>query len=210
MRTRIKFCGMTHPQDAANAAALGVDAIGLIFAPQSSRCVSIETAAEIAAATPPFVATVGLFLEQHEAQVRDVLERVRIDMIQFHGREPAKFCRSFGKPYLKAVPMLDTDDVAAFTRKFPDAAGFVLDSTRAGAAGGTGERFDWSRELGASTRPLILAGGLKPDNVALAIRQLRPYAVDVVTGIETAPGRKDYDKMAAFATAVHEADRFEP
>jgi phosphoribosylanthranilate isomerase len=202
MRTRIKFCGMTRIEDAVGAARLGADAIGLIFAAGSPRRVDAARAAAIALAMPPLVTRVALFLDQGADEVARIVNAVPVDLLQFHGREEAAFCRLFGKPYLKVVPMLDVDDVPAFAARYPDAAGFLLDSHRAGAAGGTGQTFDWQRALAALQRPILLAGGLRPENVAAAIAQVQPWAVDASSGIEASPGIKDHARMAAFIDEV--------
>jgi phosphoribosylanthranilate isomerase len=205
MRTRVKFCGITRDEDAQAAAALGADAIGLIFAATSPRRLEVPAAADIARALPPLVSKVALFMDPPIKLVELVIVAVRPDVLQFHGSEDADFCGAFRRPYIKAVPMMDVEDVRAYTARFPNAAGFVLDSHRAGAAGGTGLRFDWSRISGGVGKPLILAGGLDPDNVGDAIARVRPYAVDVSSGIESAPGIKDYAKMTAFLDEVRRA-----
>lgn len=201
MRTRIKFCGITRLDDALAAVRLGVDAIGLVFTQRSPRRVSIEAARAIALALPPLVTRVGLFMDDSATEVARVLHDVPLELVQFHGSEDADFCRVFAKPYLKAVPMMDVADVAAYAAWFPDAAGFVLDSHRVGAAGGSGTVFDWGRVPADLQRPLLIAGGLSALNVGQAIRAARPWAVDVSSGIESAPGIKDHAKMRSF---VHE------
>ena len=205
MRTRIKFCGITRVEDALMAARLGADAVGLIFTARSPRQVAIEVAREIALALPPLVTRVGLFMDNNATEVAAALHDVPLDLLQFHGSEDADFCRVFAKPYLKAVPMMDVADVAAYAAWFPDATGFVLDSHRAGGAGGTGQAFDWARAPQGLTRPLLIAGGLGPHNVARAIQAARPWAVDVSSGVESAPGIKDHAKMRSFIDEVHRA-----
>lgn len=202
MRTRIKFCGITRVDDAVAAAELGVDAIGLIFAPASVRRLDVLQAREIADATSVLVTRVALFMNQSADQVARVLDVVKVELLQFHGREDDVFCTQFGKPYLKAVPMLDVDDVAQFAAGYPGAAGFVLDAHRTGEAGGTGASFDWSRASGALRRPMVLAGGLHHGNVGAAVVQVRPWAVDTSSGIESSPGIKDRARMAAFIDEV--------
>jgi phosphoribosylanthranilate isomerase len=202
MRTRIKFCGMTRVDDALAAARLGADAIGLIFAHGSPRRIGADAAECIARAMPPFVSRVGLFLDQHADEVARTINAVALDLLQFHGREEAAFCRMFGKPYIKVVPMLDVDDVAAFAAGYPDATGFLLDSHRAGAAGGTGQTFDWTRAMAALDRPILLAGGLNPQNVHAAVTRVKPWAVDASSGIETSPGIKDHARMRVFIDEV--------
>jgi phosphoribosylanthranilate isomerase len=204
-RVRIKLCGMTRVEDALEAAHLGADAIGLIFADTSPRRLDIAQAAAIARAMPPFVARVALFLDQDAERVARVLAEVPVDLLQFHGREDAAFCRAFGKPWLKVVPMADVDDVPAFAARYPDAAGFLLDSHGAGAAGGSGRTFDWSRAADAVARlarPVLLAGGLKPENVHAAVTAVKPWAVDVSSGVEASPGIKDHARMATFIDEV--------
>lgn len=207
MRTRVKFCGITRVEDARFAASAGADAIGLIFAAASRRRVAREVAGAIAHDLPPFVARVGLFMNTPADEVRATLAAVPLECLQFHGDEDAAFCRAFGKPWLRVVPMLDVDDIEAFVAGFPDASGFVLDAHRSGEAGGTGMQFDWSRVNGSAGRALVLAGGLRPENVALAVRTVRPWAVDVSSGIESAPGIKDHARMRAFLDEVQRADR---
>lgn len=210
MRTRIKFCGITRAEDARAAVACGADALGFVLVPESRRCVSLQTAANLRAALPPFVAVVALLRNPGADQVREVIEIVRPDLLQFHGEEQESFCAGFGVPYLKAVAMGDLrQPLEAVARTYASAAALLLDGHVSGELGGRGARFDWTRvrDLG---RPLILAGGLDADNVAEAIRLARPYAVDVSSGIEkdpsAAPGIKDSGKMAAFARAVARAD----
>ena len=193
---------MTRVDDALGASRLGVDAIGLIFAAHSPRVLELSNARAIAIAVPPLVTRVALFLDQPAELVQRVLGMMPIDVLQFHGREDAAFCRQFGKSYLKVVPMLDVHDVAAFAAQYPDAGGFVLDAHRAGAAGGTGVTFDWTRAVGALDRPIVLAGGLQQDNVGAAIAQVRPWAVDTSSGIESSPGVKDHARMRAFIDEV--------
>jgi len=203
VRVRIKICGMTRVEDVAAAAKLGVDAVGLVFYAKSPRNVSIEQAQVLVAALPAFVTSTALFLDPDAEVVRQILGSVRIELLQFHGVEPAEFCRSFGRPYIKAVPMGGQADPAGYARRYAEAAALLLDSHVAGGKGGTGVSFDWSSIPRFQGPPLILAGGLKPGNVAAAIRAARPYGVDVSSGVERAPGIKDLDKMAAF---VHEVN----
>jgi phosphoribosylanthranilate isomerase len=202
--TRIKICGITRPQDAVAAARLGADALGLVFHARSSRHVSPDQAAAITQALPPFVTAVALFLDANEDEVRAVLRVVPVDLLQFHGSEPPGYCRQFGRPYLKAIGMGAGAAVAtALAARYPDAAGLLLDSHPPGAAGGTGEAFAW-QALPVLSRPVVLAGGLTPGNVAAAIAAAHPWAVDVSSGVESAPGIKDEGKMAAF---IQEARR---
>lgn len=202
MRTRVKFCGITTTGDALAAAALGADAIGLVFAERSPRRVALDAAQAIVAVTPPFVARVALFMDQPAALVHAVLAALRVDLLQFHGSEAADYCSGFAAPYLKAIAMADAVDPLALAAQHPAAAAFLLDGHRAGEPGGGGVAFDWQRAVHDWPRPLILAGGLDEHNVASAIERVRPYAVDVSSGIERAPGIKDHGKMQRFIDEV--------
>ena len=205
-RTRVKICGVTRPQDGVTAAALGADAIGLVFHVASPRCVDVAQARQIIAALPPFVATVGLFRNDEPARVRAVLAALRLDLLQFHGDEEPEACAAFHLPYIKAAPMGDDADVRVYERRFATAAALLLDSHGGGRMGGAGQTFDWNRIPAERHKPLILAGGLHPGNVAAAIRQIRPYAVDVSSGVETAKGIKDADLMRAFLRGVYDGE----
>jgi len=202
MRTRIKICGITSVEDALAAAQLGADAIGLVFYPPSPRYVEVEQAAEIAAALPPFVTTVGLFVNADEQTISEVVSRVRIDLIQFHGNECKDYCGLHQRPYLKAVRMSDDVDLDKQMTDYAQARALLLDTYKAGVPGGTGEQFNWDRVPAHLADKIILAGGLTPENVKDAIAQVHPYAVDVSGGVESAPGKKDKEKMARFIEAV--------
>jgi len=204
-RVRIKICGITRSEDALHAAAAGADAIGLVFHAASPRAVTPEVAVAIARVVPPFVSRTGLFVDAEPAFVRSVLECVPLDLLQFHGREPAAYCRTFGRPYLKAVPMANGADLATLERDYADAAALLLDAHAPGGAGGTGRTFDWGLVPAARRLPVILAGGLTPDNVVEAIRRVRPWAVDVSGGVEVRKGVKDPARVAAFIDAVRRA-----
>lgn len=193
---------MTRVNDALAAAAAGADAIGLVFVPASPRYVSLEQAEAIVRALPPFVTVVGLFADAESAQIEERLARLRIDLIQFHGAEPPEQCRRFARPYIKAIRMRADVDVAREAARYEEAAGILLDSYVEGVGGGSGRRFDWDRVPRDLPKPLILAGGLDPSNVAEAIARVRPYAVDVSSGVEASPGIKDPAKIAAFLEAV--------
>ena len=206
-RTRIKICGITSIEDALAACEAGADALGLVFWPGSKRQLDPEAAAEIVAALPPFVVTVGLFMDPSESRVWDVLDAVPFDLLQFHGDEPPDFCERFARHYIKAVPMGGGHPPESYTAPHTAALGFVLDSHTAGVAGGSGKTFDWALVPAALERPVILAGGLDPANVGEAVRAARPWAVDVSSGVESAPGRKDAKKMRAFIAEVERADR---
>jgi phosphoribosylanthranilate isomerase len=205
MRTRIKICGITRPADARAAAEAGADAIGLVFYPPSPRYLSVERAAEVRDALPPFVQSVALFVNPDAAQVAQVLGRVRPALLQFHGNETPAFCAQFGMPYIKACRVRPGVDLLEYLRAFSGAAGWLLDSY-VEEYGGVGERFDWSLVPARCDRPLILSGGLARDNVADAIRQVRPWGVDVSSGVESAKGIKDAAKIAAFIAEVRNAD----
>ena len=202
MRTRIKICGITSVEDALAAALLGADAIGLVFYPPSPRYVQVEQAAEIAAALPPFVTTVALFVNADEQTIADVVSRVRIDLIQFHGNECKDYCGLHQRPYIKAVRMSDDVDLDKQLNDFSQARGLLLDTYKAGVPGGTGEQFNWDRVPAHVADKIILAGGLTPENVKDAVAQVHPYAVDVSGGVESVPGKKDTEKMARFIEAV--------
>lgn len=205
MRTRVKICGFTRGEDAQVAARLGVDAIGLVFYPPSPRNVGIEQAAEIVRCVPAFVSVVGLFVNAEPMLIREVLNRVPIDCLQFHGDETAEACRLYDKRYIKAVRMRPDVSVTALEREFADAAGLLLDAYHPGVQGGTGSGFDWTMAPRVSQLPIILAGGLSPDNAEMAIRQVRPYALDVSSGVEAAQGIKDEAKMAEFIRKTNQA-----
>ena len=202
MRTRVKICGITRVEDGRYAAQLGADAIGLVFYAASPRAVNIEMAQAICAELPPFVTKVGLFVNALPNEIRAVLNAVPLDLLQFHGDETAVECEGFGRPYIKALRMAIGVDVLAALKAFDGAAGILLDSYQAGVPGGTGQTFDWSRVPDQTEQPIILAGGLTPQNVATAIEQVRPFAVDVSGGVEAAKGIKDRDKMTAFMNEV--------
>ncbi len=206
MRTRVKFCGMTRREDALAAARLGADAIGLVFYPRSPRAVDIEQAQRVVAGLPPFVSVVALFVDAPPERIRAVLEALPVDLLQFHGDECPADCGGFGRPYIKALRVHPGTDVAACARSYPDAAALLLDTWQAQAPGGTGVSFDWSLIPANLSVPVILAGGLRPDNVAAAVQRVRPYAVDVSGGIEADKGIKDADKMAAFIREVNRVE----
>ncbi len=214
-RTRIKFCGMTRVEDALQASALGVDAIGLIFAARSKRRVTPEAAAAIRNALPPFVDAVALFMNNSADDVRTTIERARPTLLQFHGDEDDAFCAAFGLPYMKAVAMggegvetSSTQVAQALIARWPHAAAFLFDSHAKGEAGGSGHTFDWARVPLDIARPFLVAGGLGPHNVFDAIRATACWGVDVSSGIETdgVPGVKDLARMRQFVDEVRRAD----
>jgi phosphoribosylanthranilate isomerase len=214
-RTRVKICGITRLQDLQAAVAAGADALGFVFARRSPRVLEPAQAAALVAEVPAFVSRVGLFMDQEFEEVARVLDRVPLSLLQFHGSEDAAYCRQFGLPYMKAFGMAAlaaaaqppaqslAQSLAQAERAFSDAAALLLDSHGAGEAGGTGRRFDWAL-VPRLSRPMVLAGGLTPDNVAAAVRQLRPWAVDVASGVEDAPGLKNAQKLQTF---IREAKR---
>ncbi len=206
MRTRIKICGITRVEDGLAAARAGADAIGLVFAEQSPRRIELERAAEITRALPPFVAAVALFVNPTAAEVETVIRRIRPDLLQFHGEEAADFCRSFATPWLKAVRVRPGTDLLQYACAYAGACGLVLDAYSPAAHGGTGDVFDWSLIPPSLPVPIVLAGGLHAGNVGAAICRLRPWAVDVSSGVEAAKGIKDAARMAAFIKEVEYAD----
>jgi len=202
-RTRVKFCGMTRSGDVRLASELGVDAVGFVFAPGSPRRVHPQQARMMRQALGPLVDAVALFMDNPIEEVRKAVRLVRPTLLQFHGREDDAFCRGFGVPYIKAIAMGGEVPTAAVLRsRYPGAAGFLFDAHAPGAPGGTGRRVDLARLPRDLQAPMILAGGLTCDNVALAIRTVRPYAVDLASGIESAPGIKDAEKMRRFIEEV--------
>jgi len=206
--TRVKICGITSVEDALLAASSGVDAIGLVFYHKSSRFVSIEQAVEIVSALPPFITTVALFMNPSEDYVYEVIEGVHCNLLQFHGDESATFCETFGHAYIKALPMGDdgNETLHAVIEQHTASQGWLLDSHTKGGMGGSGETFNWQIVPSGLQHPIILAGGLTPDNVAEAIRTTEVYGVDVSSGVESAPGIKDADKIKRFMQEVKRVD----
>lgn len=205
-RVRIKFCGMTREQDIETAVELGVDAVGLILVEGSPRRLSLQRACQLRAMVPPMVACVALLRDAEQALLRQVVEELAPDLLQFHGTESAAYCAGAGCRYLKAIPMAEPEIGLAMLDAHFGATGFVFDSHRVDGLGGSGKVFDWTRIPARARRRAILAGGLDPDNVAAAVRAVRPYAVDVASGIECAPGIKDPARMRAFVDAVRSAE----
>lgn len=205
MRCRVKVCGITSVADAQMVSYAGADALGLVFYPKSPRNVSLEQARTISQAIPPFITRVGLFLNAERDFITQVLEQVTLDVIQFHGNESAEFCRSFGRPYIKALGMLG-QNFYELARAYPDAQGLLVDSHTPGAAGGTGQTFDWTQLPQNYPQALILAGGLKADNVYQAIKTTQVYAVDVSSGVESTAGVKDPAKVTAFLNEVRRVE----
>lgn len=207
-RTRIKFCGMTRAGDVRLASELGADAVGFVFAEDSTRRVHPEEARAMRNALAPLVDAVAVFRNNAVEEVREVVRQVRPSLLQFHGDEEDAFCRGFGVPYIKAIPMgaVSPDEGIPLQVRYPAAAAFLFDSHGGGTDGGSGRTFDWSRIPKGLNKPVIVAGGLSPANVFDAILATMPWGVDVVTGIESAPGRKDGDRMRAFVEEVRRAD----
>ncbi|MCP8898857.1 phosphoribosylanthranilate isomerase [Gilvimarinus xylanilyticus] len=202
---RVKICGITRLDQAQHAVAAGADAIGLVFYPPSPRAVTIDNARAIARACGPFVTSVGLFVNAEPAQIEQVLARVPLQLLQFHGDEPAEFCEQFGRPYLKAIRMRPELDVVDAISRYPSASGILLDAYTPGVPGGTGETFDWARVPAAPSVPVVLAGGLTPANVAEAIIRTGCYGVDVSGGVEAAAGDKDPAKVENFIVNAQQA-----
>lgn len=206
MSTRIKICGITRIEDGLAAAQAGAHAIGLVFAEKSPRRVNVAQAQAISAALPPFVTTVALFVNAAEEEVAQVIAQVRPQCLQFHGEEMPEFCEAFGLPWMKAARVRPGVDLLQFATRYGAAQGLLLDAYSPAAHGGTGERFDWGLIPSNIGRPVVLAGGLTPANVGEAVRVARPWAVDVSSGVEAAPGIKDATKIAAFVNEVRRVD----
>jgi len=205
-RTRIKICGITRSQDALDAINLGVDALGLVFVASSPRCVNIEQSKTIVSQLPPFVQTVALFMNNSADEIRQILQAVPLNLLQFHGDETPEFCEQFAMPYIKAVAMGGGLEPLQYAKRYESATGFLLDSHAKGQSGGSGDAFDWQTIPSSFNKSLILAGGLTIENVATAVKQVKPYAVDVSSGVEAAKGVKDHEKMAAFVRGVRQGD----
>ena len=206
LRTRIKICGITRLADAHVATAAGADAIGFVFYPPSPRAVSAGPAGAIARALPPFVTAVGLFVDAPADEVRRVIAAVPLSLLQFHGDEPDDYCRQFGVPYLKAVRVRPETDLLQYAARYAGACGLLLDAWRAGVPGGTGAVFDWDLIPDGMNGRIVLSGGLDANNVADGIGRVRPWAVDVSSGVEAAPGIKDPLRIGQFIAAVRGAD----
>jgi phosphoribosylanthranilate isomerase len=204
-RTRIKICGITREQDLDAAVATGADAVGFVFYPPSPRFLSLDRAVALVKRVPPFVTGVGLFVNPDPGLVREVLAAAPVDLLQFQGEEAPDFCEQFGRPYVKVARMRPGLDLVEFARAYASARGLLLDAYVEGY-GGAGQSFDWSLVPGNLPLPIVLAGGLTSENVGSAIRQLRPWAVDVSSGVELSKGIKDAVKIAAFIAAVKNAD----
>ena len=205
MAVRVKICGITRAQDLHAACAAGADALGFVFYEKSPRNLSIEAAAELVRALPPFVQSVGLFVNADPAFIRRVLEAVPLDLLQFHGDETAADCEHHGRPYIKAIRVTAGTDLLKYAADFETARGLLLDAYVPGVPGGTGESFDWNLIPSTLPKPIVLSGGLAPFNVAAAVLQMRPWAVDVSSGVEASKGIKDAHKIAQFIAKAKEA-----
>ena len=206
MRTRVKICGLTRQEDAHAAAVHGADAIGLVFYRPSPRYVSPKRACGIVRALPPFVATVGVFVNPSRQEVEEVIGECDVSLLQFHGDEPPEFCSSFSRPYIKAARIRPGLDLLKYLSPYVEARAWMLDAYHGDLWGGTGGAFDWGVVPKSVAKPIILSGGLTAGNVDAAVRRVKPYAVDVSTGVETAKGIKDAAKIAAFIEAVRHED----
>ncbi len=201
-RTRVKICGICDLDDALYSAELGCDSIGLVFYQKSPRYIDAATARYIRRNLPPFVTVTALLLDESEEWIGEVVRQVKPDCLQFHGEESAETCERWQLPYIKAIPMGSIDDAEAYAKDFPGAQGFLLDSNVAGRRGGSGDTFDWSKIPSSFGSPLVLAGGLNPGNVAEAITQVKPWAVDVSSGVEASKGIKDRRLIKQFFDEV--------
>lgn len=206
MRTRVKICGITREQDATAVVRAGADALGLVFYPGSPRHVTVDRARSITAVVAPFVTVTGLFVNAPEEHVREVLASVPLGLLQFHGQETNEQCSRFGLPFIKSIAMRNETDLLSLVSGYPDAAGFLLDTWQPETHGGGGVAFDWQQVPQAIHVPIILAGGLTPANVATAIRSVKPYAVDVSTGVEVDKGIKSREKIEAFMREVQNCE----
>ena len=202
---RSKICGITCIEDALAAVEAGADAIGFVFYPKSPRAVTAQQAKAIIAALPPFISTVGLFVNASACELNETLDAVPLDLLQFHGDETPEQCEGYHRPFIKALRVKAGDDIAAACKQYSKASGILLDTYVEGVPGGTGETFDWALIPKGLSKPIILAGGLTSANVSQAIAQVQPYAVDVSGGVEKSKGIKDHDKIRAFMSAVHGA-----
>lgn len=207
MHTRIKFCGLTRAEDVRLAVELGTDYIGLVFAPRSPRRLLLGQARMLRDLVPEEIGVVALVMDNPRTEIEQIVESLQPDLLQFHGGEDDAFAGSFQRPFWKAIAMGGQGESAfASLAAYPNASGFLFDGHAAGEQGGSGQRFDWRQMPAVADRPCLLAGGLSPDNVGLALRTAHPWGVDVSSGIETAPGEKDPEKMRRFVDAVRIAD----
>jgi phosphoribosylanthranilate isomerase len=205
-RTRVKICGLKSFEEAKLAADCGADSIGLVFHAPSPRYIELENAIAIRRQLPAFVTLTALFLNETEQWVSQVVDELKPDCLQFHGTESAEFCQRWSMPYIKAIPMASVDHPAQYASDYRYAQGFLMDSNAAGRLGGSGDTFDWSKIPSNFHYPLILAGGLTPLNVADAVAQVKPWAVDVSSGVEKSRGVKDTLLIQQFCKEVHRVD----
>jgi len=205
MAVRVKICGITRIEDLTAACSAGADALGFVFHAASPRNLAIDQAAVLVKALPPFVQSVGLFVDAKPYVIEAVLKAVPLDMLQFHGDESPEFCGQFGRPYIKAIRVREGVDLVKYAAAYEDSRGLLLDAHVPGMAGGTGHRFDWSLIPAGLSKPIVLSGGLTPDNVAAAIRRVKPWAVDVSSGVEQAKGVKDTARVLAFVERARSA-----
>jgi phosphoribosylanthranilate isomerase len=206
LRTRVKICGITRAQDATALVQSGADALGLVFFPKSPRHVTLQQARKIATGIAPFVTVTGLFVNASADSVKEVLASVPLGLLQFHGEETNDQCNCFGLPFIKSIPMKSGTDLLSLMSAYPDAAGFLLDAWQPETRGGGGIVFDWEQIPEGIHTPIVLAGGLTPANVATAIRTVKPYAVDVSTGVERDKGIKSREKIEAFMREVRNSE----
>ncbi len=206
MPTRIKICGITRIEDALTATRLGADAIGFIFWPKSARFISPAKAREIVDELPPFVSAVGVYVDPEEGWVEESSNIARLSLLQFHGDESPEFCDQFSLPYIKALRVREGMDLLQYEDQYSSARGLLLDTYTEGMPGGTGDTFNWDLIPQGLTVPLILSGGLHPGNVTMAIKRVQPWAVDVSSGVESAKGIKDAEKIAAFMRGVRHSE----
>lgn len=203
-RVRIKMCGMTREQDVNYAIQLGVDAIGLIFARQSSRCIDIETAKSLLLRLPPFVSAVAVLVNPEVNDVNNIIENLPIDMLQFHGEESSEFCEQFNKPFIKAIPANSSEFILNACSLYKNSSALLLDTPHPELYGGSGKLFDWKIIPKNTSLPIIIAGGLNSENIAISVKTYRPYAIDLCSGIEFAKGIKDFNKMQQFMSKISE------
>jgi len=206
---QIKICGVTRPKDAVAAADAGADAIGLVMWSGSKRAVTLAQARAVCEVVPPFLTVTALLVDPEPSWVEEILTALPVNLLQFHGNETPEFCERWAVPYIRALRAEPGRDLVAEAQRYPAARGFLVDAVHDGQFGGTGQTFDWALLPQHFDRPLILAGGLHVDNVAAGIEKLRPVAVDVSSGVETAPGIKDEHKMRAFINAARAAAQSE-
>lgn len=204
--TRVKICGITRAEDGLAAAASGADAIGLVFWPESPRFVTLEQAQAVVGTLPPFITVVGVFVDPEPERVEASIAAARLDLLQFHGDEPPQFCRQFSRSYIKAVRVREGMDLLQYASRYRQARGLLLDAFVAGTMGGAGVGFDWSLIPKELPLPVILSGGLSAGNVGRAIEGVRPWGVDVSSGVEAAKGIKDSRKITEFMRGVRGAD----